>query len=135
MAADKTKPSWGGSTGFHPVPPLLLYAALGTARPWRQMSAEHLSLDDGCVWVTASLCPTPAGCPHTGVTLAILPRLMGILRRTVQPTQPCTPPRRARAQRGKDPVVLQPQLSQCDSSQGFVSELFLLSPSEPNDFF
>lgn len=58
MAADKTKPSWGGSTGFYSL--LLL---LGTAHPWRQMGAEHLPPDNGSVWVVASPCPNPAGCP------------------------------------------------------------------------
>lgn len=43
-----------------------------------------------------SPCPTHTWC-HTGVTLAVLPQLMGHLGKTVQPTQPWTPLCRAMA--------------------------------------
>lgn len=46
---------------------------------------------------------TPPGAPPAAVALAVLPQLMGDLRRTVQPTQPHTCPCRVSLARDKDP--------------------------------
>lgn len=55
--------------------------------------------------------------------------MMGDLGRTVQPTQSQLEGWQ------REPLVLHRSSVSANSSQDFVSALFLLSPSEPNDFF